>query len=384
MKTHLLLFGLLLLSGCTSSPNVQNSCASHLRAGLDVGSGTSKLTLSEVAVCEHDVRLLRVIDDQSSVALPLEAGKDASGNFTTATLDSASQTFRDLHDKAISLAQEKAPLYKEIEFSAVGTQALRTAKNPEALIARAKAAGIPLIAITQDQEGEFGYRGALTSATARVSCGTPEIAVWDIGGGSMQVTSAPSANAPVLIEKVGFGAEAFKTRLLQTLPKHRPMKSCPTQEPSPNPIGKKQIAQAIQLAEKMAKESLKRSLANDAKTCWIGIGGVHSKAIEAQIRKNFAQIKSCVCEKTDCTHEEGRYTEKELFCLAQSFSDKNDCDDSLKGPYSSTAVSNLLMVLGFMKHLGADRVTTANVTMGQSLVLDAGHLTWNTERVPKK
>ncbi|NJL25170.1 MAG: hypothetical protein HC902_08325 [Calothrix sp. SM1_5_4] len=62
-----------------ATPLFANDCDRRLRAVFDVGSGSTKMNLAEVEICSGKVRVLRTLDDQSSLDVPLEAGKDAQG-----------------------------------------------------------------------------------------------------------------------------------------------------------------------------------------------------------------------------------------------------------------------------------------------------------------
>jgi exopolyphosphatase/guanosine-5'-triphosphate,3'-diphosphate pyrophosphatase len=368
----------LLLGACAHHPALENSCTPRLRALIDVGSGATKLNLSEVAVCSTDIKLLRVIEEQASVALPLEAGKDLDGGLGPTMQTRTFTAIKELRDKAKEIAREKAPKYKSMEIVAVGTHALRTAKNGTELSQKSFAATeVPLMILTQEQEGEAGFKGAIASLP-KEACGEKPVMVWDVGGGSMQMTYSENADR-LHVEKVGAASEAFKKKLIAELPHRRARKNCPPDAASPNPITAALAGKATKLAENTVPAELREHVRALPAMCWVGIGGVHSKAVAAQVQKLQPAIKTCVCgRKKDCAHQESRYTQKELRCLARVLSEKTDCDTDISGPYSTTAVSNLFLILGFMQQLHIDTVTTANVNIGHSLVAAGASLPWKT------
>ena len=367
------------LAGCSHSQVQDVGCVKKIRALMDVGSGSTKLNLSEVAVCGSDVRVLQVLDDQTNVALPLEGGKSAD-SFSAGALDRAVDTLRGLRDQALITVRAKAPAYKAVDFAAVGTHALRTARNGAELSERVKALGFSIRPLSQQKEGESGYLGAKQKGISEI-CKDKAPVIWDVGGGSMQFTTeSASSTRELQVQGLSVGAESFKKRLLGDAQNGRPRKTCDLNQPSPNPIGWKNSSRAEHSAETLAGLNLEPNFQSRiAGRCIVGIGGVHEKAIEAQIQRQWPRIKGCACgTNTACTHTDSAYTKKELQCLALYLSEKSDCDPELKGPYSSTAVSNAYLILGFMEYLKIDQVRVMNVSMGNFLVLDASLLEWSS------
>lgn len=387
MKINLRVFSvaaLLLLISCAQNSPSSGSCASHLRALLDVGSGSTKLNLSEVSICDSNVRVVRVLDDQSSVDLPLEAGKDSRGALSPEVQTRGLAVIQSLRDKAVATAQTVAPKFKTIEFAAVGTQAFRTATNAQEFAARVQTLGITLVALPQQREGEFGYLGVKQKG-APETCKGREILVWDVGGGSMQLTTV-DAKGTFQVQALKFGAEFFKMKLIHDLHLSNHIKSCPSLALTPNPIGWKNSSRAETLAQDLAQGNLPKDYqVSNITQCVVGIGGVHAKAIEASVSRLWPKIKSCTCgSDSSCTHHENSYTKKELQCLGLWLSDKNDCDPDLKGPYSTTAVSNIYLILGFMERLKLNQVEVMNVSMGTNLVQDTTTLKWSSIPIPSK
>lgn len=365
--------------------HAENTCEPRLRAVFDVGSGTIKMNLSEVEVCAREVRLRRLLDDQASAPSGLEAGKHKTGELSDASMSETLQAVRMLKRAAFTMAKRKAPQYGSIDFAAAGTHAVRTAKNAAAFARKMEAAGVPLMTLSQDEEARLGFEGAKTRKEDL--CKEDPPLVWDVGSGSMQWTWDESRKTKPL--GVDLGAEGFKMRLIQELglPGRSP-DGCSVPEPTPNPLQEKNVDKARHFARHEAAKRmrpLQQKLAlRPGKTCVIGIGGVHTKAVEAQITRHWDKIAACACgTKPACSHTVHRFTRQEVECLEHYLSSKTDCDPEIKGPYSTTSVSNLFLIDGFMRHLGIEEIHTANVNMTHQLVLDRRRLRFKTSSIPK-
>lgn len=200
----------------------------------------------------------------------------------------------------------------------------------------------------------------------------------------MQLIRAPNPTQPTpRVEGFNMGAESFKQALMG---KFKPAKtSCAHEGPTPNPIGKAQAEDVRTFARDTTQRLLRATLKRDLKaTCVIGIGGVHSKAISAQLEKSWPHVKDCVCKDSvrACTLSKDMYHKVQLECLARHLSEKSDCDPEIQGPYSTTAVTNLYFVLGWMDRIGIERIQTRAINMGHHLVLSRDLLTFNTVAVP--
>src|SRR4051794_4027442 len=57
-----------------------DECRPIVRAVFDVGSGSTKLNLSQIETCPGGTRVLRVLDDRTSLDVPLEANRQPDGS----------------------------------------------------------------------------------------------------------------------------------------------------------------------------------------------------------------------------------------------------------------------------------------------------------------
>lgn len=319
-----------------------------------MGSGTFKLVMGQVETCQGVSKLNRLWIEGEDRAVGLEAAKNSSGVIPESAQREALQALTDLREKARSKAKELG--ISSFEMTIVATHAVRTASNQKEILKFWRDAGFDIHPISQNEEALAGY--ATAHSKAPTSCNGNTL-VWDVGGGSTQfVRTSPTGPQ---VTRYEIGAENFRKTLISDLRfKAKPARGCKKLDNSPNPIGKDQIALGREIAQKLIPKSNE-----PAPQCTIGIGGVHSKAVLAQLKKNWPAVKACACpNETICDEPDKTYSKKQLTCLAENFATKTDCSPEIKGPYSPTAVSNLLLVLGVMESLDVDQVTAVSVNMG--------------------
>ncbi len=346
------------------------------RAVIDLGSGTTKLMLAEIETGAGDPKLVAEWPEGLSVPLALEAAKTDDGSIPKEAQDEALKVLRELREKALHAARFHG--YKKIELTVIGTHALRTAKNRDEVIAKFSAEGFPTQAITQAEEARAGYYGVMLSHRPE-KCPQDTLVVWDVGGGSMQLTRAKEMTPNFV--GLPLGSEGFKQKAI-ALKKHPSADpSCPSPVPTPNPLGKNNLLPLKNIARREAANAFKNKKMWPV-SCVVGIGGLHTKAIEAQVVKNWDRIKACTCGKRQCLHVKNSYTRRELDCLSQSLAPKTDCDPALKGPYSTSGVSSLLLILGFMEQLKIGKVTTVSVNMGPYFAMNPSNVNFIDLSVP--
>lgn len=375
MRCISILLSLLSLFGCRAVGQIgrdASTCPHRLRAVFDVGSGTTKLNLSEVAVCgDGRVELVRTIDATASARVSLEAAKDAGGGISPAGVQELVDAVTTLKRRAIELARAHAPQFRAIDYAAAGTHAFRTCRNPEVIERALAELGVPIVRLTQAEEAALGLAGA---RAAGLSCQGRRAIVWDIGGGSMQFTAADGT-----FRGLGIGAEGFKARVIKSfeLSGHP---SCEAHGASANPLGHARVDPALNLSESLGKCDGAFCDLRDA--CVVGVGGLHVRAVHAQVVKHWGLIKSCACTTPDCAPAADRYGRGEVECLARALADATDCAPEVRGPYSGLAETNLLLVAGFMRALNIDVVRIADVNVSQGLVLDRDRLDFHAEDLP--
>ena len=140
-----------------------------ITAGVDVGSNTVRLLIADV----QNGKIVKSLFSGRGITR-LGAGIAGTGRLSEASMDKTIDLFKQFHSEILK--------YKAEKVFAAATSAVREASNSADFIARAHSVGIPLKAISGDEEAKYTYLGV--SATL---ADLPKSAVvYDIGGGSTE------------------------------------------------------------------------------------------------------------------------------------------------------------------------------------------------------
>jgi hypothetical protein len=372
-------------------------CEIKLRGLVDVGSGSTKLTMARVKVCDDQISLIKVVDDSHSRPIALEASKNKNNELGIEEIQQLETAVKDFLQILVAEAkQQNLPA----EISLVGTHAFRTSSSQQKIIERMQKLGVPAQALSQKDEAIAGYKSVDPKVCANRSYG-----VWDIGGGSQQwVKSNRYWGFPL-------GAEVFKQRLMWDLKIAHAHQHCSAKEASlksvinkshqskrqsskdikshqsaiksgvdineganhsPNPIGQENWDKAHQFSVRLARSFIKNdNMTSFKESCIIGISGVHRYAILKRLQQQWDSIKSCVCSsQNSCAKPKSTYHRQALVCLSKNLVDKTDCDPVIRDSYAATSVTNLFLVLGWMDVVGIDTIHVQSINIGHSLVID--------------
>lgn len=303
------------------------------RGALDIGSGTTKGLVAEVDTCEK--KIIKVLFE-NHIAIAFNEALEKSNNQTLP--DAAIENAIPQMQALVNRMQELKPT----SIRAVATSVFRVAHNgTEAAAKLTRALHFPVTVISQEQEAQLGYLSALSQKEVSAK---ENVIVWDIGGGSMQMYSR-SGHKSHLFEG-DLASVTFKNKILEVL-QFKDVKS----SSSPNPLGRNREA-AIQLAKNHAYLNVPAYFKQAAeKSRWIGVGGVLSASIQDQVNP-----------KGDS------FTQENLAATLE----KNSMltDEQIGGDYRTTQVSNLALVLGYMKALGIKKIETAKVSLGQGILTE--------------
>nr|CRH05153.1 Exported protein of unknown function [Candidatus Magnetococcus massalia] len=283
------------------------------RTAYDLGSGTTKVQVAKVDVC-RGVIVESLYRKAVSVSYQQDLGVDGK-RFSPEILAQGMQTLQMLGEKA--KASKGAA-----DGAAVATAAYRQATDnaQQQLNRLAAELNIHGVVITQRQEAINGFLGV----AARTGIPKDQLVVWDIGGGSMQITLQDRSGA-YHIYQGPFGAVNFRDYVIKEI-KGKPLKT-------PNPMTKAQLNHAVSLSEgvigKLPKAFL-AALIDKQQSQWVGIGGVH----------NFSVSKSV-----------GGIANYTLTGLRSSLLALADRDDAALGggKFVSTKVTDIALVLGYFK-----------------------------------
>lgn len=326
MSKFKIVFLFLFIVSCSHAPK-NAACTLSRRGGLDIGSGTTKMLIAKVNSCGP--RIEEVVLRQTEkvdIAESLEKSND----------NKISEAAANQEEKLIL---DFAQTVKREDATALGaaTAAFRKAANGRGVVNQwSKASGIPIKVISQEQEARLGFEYARSA----IGVAPETILVWDIGGGSQQMSYMENGKY-----RVAFPASAsveFKNFVITKVKRRNAN--------SPNPMSSLEVNRALELAQQFAK-SLPSPLVEKLRASQlsvVGIGGVHSKSILGQVKKDDS------------------YTDDDL---AIAIDKRRTLTDAELGKYAETQVTNMILVLGFMKELGVHRVRVVDADLTQALVL---------------
>ena len=325
MRKNLWLLFILLMSSGTALATTK--CL-QTKATLDIGSGTTKILVAQINKCQKSI--LKLLMDEK-VAIPFNEDLDQSKDFRLSPI---------IFEKAVQKLTpllEKARSYHPGKIKAVATSVFREALNgKEFALALANKMKLEIKVISQQQEAILGYQ------SAQVVSGnfSENILVWDIGGGSMQMVQRHKSMNNIYMGAIA--SVTFKNMLLNSVI------DAPENQTSPNPLGNKANA-SLKLAEYYAKVHVPKPIKETSRSSQVlGIGGV------------FTALQ----QKVDSTSH--LLTKANLEELLQQR--KNLTDEQIPGDYKAVDVTNIILVLGFMKALGIEQVNTYKVNLTHGLL----------------
>lgn len=315
------------------SPAFANPCHQNLGA-FDIGSGSTKAFAALVDTCEERI-LETLIDEKIQISFKEGLEKSATNDISQALIAEATTKI----GKLVRRMKEK----KVTSISAVATAAFRTAKNGKLAAAKiSKGLEIPVAVITQEQEANLGALAALTQIP-KGERGRRLIFVWDIGGGSMQMWTRDKMKKPLLFTG-DLASVGFKNQIIREIQMKDPKKIS-----SPNPLGKDYL-RAVEHARLQAQKKVPVQFKKESsKARWLGIGGVLAISVQRQVDPSAQFFTRETLEKT---------------LKARAFLK----DSEIASDYKTTEISNLALVLGYMKALGIEKVETFDASLAQGWI----------------
>ena len=240
----------------------------EIRAAMDIGSGATNLKVAKV-----DPKTDKIIAILFEKTIPVAYQKHLEKSSTN-TLD---QEIMGQGIQTIKALKEMADSFHVKKVIAVATAAFRKAANAEQFAREIKLqTGVEVRIINQDEEGILAFRGAVAVTPVE-----PQAAVvWDIGGGSMQLTTL-SDEGTYLVEKGKTASIPFKNAVIEQI-EHKDLQTTH----SPNPMTKEEMQEAMGYAAKLAKETspfIKYKLL-EPKTQVLGVGNLFNKAVAPLVK----------------------------------------------------------------------------------------------------
>lgn len=312
-------------------PCLQATDTTHpiaIRAAVDIGSGATKLRVAKVDL--QSQKITEVIETAGFAVLYQEHLSRASdGNFDeqvkAAGLDAIKQS--------VAIAKK----HGAEKVVAVATAAFRKAGNADQFIDEIfKETGVVVNIIDQELEGALAFQ----AVRANMSIPAERLVVWDIGGGSVQLTAAASSkNEDYTIYRGHDASTPFKDYVIEKL-QQRSLEHYNT----PNPMNFAEVMHATTHAQRVAAkvDELFKKKINQSSTVVVGVGSVFGFNI-AEMAKDPQEI-----------------TRDELIDAVAKLVDKNDQEVG-GGAYANVYVTNAILVLGFMHELNIDRMLLTDI-----------------------
>ena len=177
-------------------------------AVIDVGSNAIRW---QIAAVDHPKHYRIVAQDRQPVRLGHEVFH--TGKLDARAADSALRVFRDF--------KNAAGRYKAKAMRAAGTSALREAEDSAKFIRRAKSEGVPLEALSEQDEARLISLGIMSGLRFHLPLGL----FLDIGGGSVEVSVADQSNTYCLFS-LPLGAVRLTERFFSAdPPRYREIKN---------------------------------------------------------------------------------------------------------------------------------------------------------------
>lgn len=296
-----------------------------IRAAVDIGSGATKLRVVEV-----DTKTQKIVNvlKSESYAVPYQEylAKAKDNNFNP--------EIKKLGIEALKKAAEVAKEYKAEKIIGVATAAFRNAGNTKEFVDEIyKETGVEVFVIDQAKEGELAFE----AVRADFGIDPTRLVVWDIGGGSLQLTTVDE-NGQYHIYRGHDASIPFKNHVIANIQK-RDIEAHNT----PNPLNGSQLFRAqfdaIELAEKVDhvfKEKIKQK---DVKV--VGVGNIFGYQITKMVGGNLLKKEHLVPAVSELVN-------------------KTDADVG-GGDFANVYVTNSVLVLGLMEGLEIKKMALADI-----------------------
>lgn len=335
-SNRLVVIGLvLMLSACSGDAVPDPSCPPRIVAAFDIGSGTTRMQVADVAECAPpETRIL--LRREAAIGFADDLARQGDGGFSAAIIEQSTRTMAELVDSARELGAH--------QWFGVATAAFRRSTNASRLVHDwERELGLKVAIISQREEGELAYR--LIEAN---SDGAEPLVVWDIGAGSQQLVWRRPGDD--VFEHFNSQLAAVSFRNLAVADLRRPPGVA-----TPNPIQPQEAVQLFGLVHAQVRDEVPAALvdliASGARV--VGVGGVHGASLVGQAGR-----------------QPGDQLTREL--LATTLERRLGLDDAgLDSPYADTEVTNLILVLEMMAIFGLQSYQATRADLSDALLVEA-------------
>jgi exopolyphosphatase / guanosine-5'-triphosphate,3'-diphosphate pyrophosphatase len=307
------------------------------RAAIDIGSGGTKLAIADV---ETESGTILGILHENSFPVPYQASLDKS---VDGTFDAGTKA---LGLKVMKEIQELSAQYEVKKIAAIATSAFRKSNNSQAFVKEVKQqTAIDIRIIPQREEGEIAFFSALSAQNQNPQ----EVIVWDIGTGSLQMTTMNDTQDLIVYMGEQMGSVAFKSYIIDTI-QEKDLEDAN----SPNPITEEDLKMADSYARAFGRKAypLIKEKIQEGKPV-LGIG-----------RLFYNSIRPLAAEGDVITRKGLRtFIEESL----------NKADEELNNPFAHVDVSNCILTLAIMKALHIQEVTALETTSTKGLLISPSY-----------
>jgi len=345
----LITFICILLSLNIAVANQNDSCT-EIRTIFEIGSGSVKAKKAKVNTCKSIV--IKTLSQASKVLL-LQEQLDKSDDKSTLSKNTINTLV-----KTIDTLQQKLNVNcKKLQCVAIGTAALRKAKNSSKLLnILKKQLNVQGFIISQAEEGNLGYLSTIANIHDK-SVNAKNIMVLDMGGGSTQLIY----NTQHLTKTVNaqIGSQNFKSMVIEYVKDYRI-----TEVTTPNPLTKQETQQTKELANKVIGElflsspSIRYILKTNKNLRVIGIGNLLNKMIPSI----FNQKKMDSIQLSAIDNEINKLIFKGDFFIQSNYK-------RVYPSYVSEVVTDLILVHSIMKNLQLNKIQIMDIDNNDGILI---------------
>lgn len=333
MKTlALLLVAVAVFGSLTAVEEFADHPGIERRAAIDVGSGSTKVTIADVDAISKKIMEI-VFED--SFPVPYQASLESSydGSFEEGIRNLGMRTFRQI--------KEIAEDYQVQKVAAVATAAFRDATNGDRFAKEVqKETDIPLRVIPQREEGTLAFFSGIAASDHN----SDHLIVWDIGTGSFQMTTMNDSD-DLSVFMGGIGSIPFRNYIIDLIQGKNS-----DEIPTPNPMTEEDIKDADRYARSLGRKAypIIKDKIKQPETKLIGIGRLFSNSIGPIGEDNIIVRKDL-----------RTYLDASVGLT----------DEELNNPYANVDVSNAILVLAFMKALHIHKIDIVDTKSTRGMLI---------------
>lgn len=305
------------------------------RAAFDIGSSNIKCTVADVDIVSGDIA--KVVETFTrKVGFADDMARSYDGNFSREVLDEGMAALKEIKLEALKIGAQ--------EFAGVGGGIFSEARNGRAYFATiSKELGVTCRITSRRQAALLSYY----AVKQEKSIPSRNLLVWDIGGGS-QCMVARSSDGSLAFYIDQMASVSFKNAVIAIIQGREVASGV-----SPNPVSQTDAHRAIEYVQTYAQMNVTHELAKriaKGDMTIIGIGGVHYYAIPEMLGER-----------------ESYYTRRQIEDGYIKWIGKTD--EEFDSKYAPTRLTDMLLVLGYMKALGIEEVSPLKVNLTQGLLV---------------